>query len=109
MRFGDLGVYRMLLPHLQSSALQAFSRQTLEPIRVYDAETGSHLLDTLRAYCDAGQSLAGTSELIGQHENTVRRRLERIAVVTGLSYRSADQMEQLSLARKVELCQEVMG
>lgn len=109
MRFGDLGIYRMLLPHLQSSALQAFSRQTLEPIRVYDAETGSRLLDTLRVFCDTGQSLSRTSELIGQHENTVRRRLERIAVVTGLSYRNADQMEQLSLARKVELCQEVMG
>ena len=109
VRFDDLGVYRMLLPHLHSDALLAFARATLEPLRVHDAETGSHLLDTLRAYCDHGQSLARTAQALGQHENTVRRRLERIAVITGLSYRVADQMEQLSLARKVELCREVMG
>ena len=109
VRFGDLGVYRLILPHLQSAALLAFAQQTLEPLRVYDAETGSHLLDTLRAYCDCEQNFARTAAAIGQHENTVRRRLERIAVVTGLSYRMPNQMEQLSLARKVELCREVMG
>ena len=109
VRFGDLGVYRLILPHLQSAALLAFAQQTLEPLRVYDAETGSHLLDTLRAYCDCDQNFSRTAMAIGQHENTVRRRLERIAVVTGLSYRMPNQMEQLSLARKVELCREVMG
>ena len=109
VRFADLGVYRLLLPYLQSPALHTFARQTLEPLRVYDAEAGSHLLETLRAFCDCGQSFTRTAEALGQHENTVRRRLERIAAITGLSYREADQMEQLSLARKVELCQEIMG
>ena len=109
VRFADLGVYRLLLPYLQSPALHTFARQTLEPLRVYDAEAGPHLLETLRAFCDCGQSFTRTAEALGQHENTVRRRLERIAAITGLSYREADQMEQLSLARKVELCQEIMG
>lgn len=109
VRFADLGVYRLLLPYLQSPALHTFARQTLEPLRVYDAEAGSHLLETLRTFCDCGQSFTRTAEALGQHENTVRRRLERIAVITGLSYREADQMEQLSLARKVELCHEIMG
>ena len=109
VRFCDLGVYRMILPLLESAPLLSFAHATLEPVRVHDAETGSHLMETLRAFCDNGQSFARAAQAIGQHENTVRRRLDRIAVLTGLSCHDADQMEQLSLARKVELCREVMG
>lgn len=109
VRFCDLGIYRMILPLLESAPLLSFAHATLEPIRVHDAETGSQLMGTLRAFCDNGQSFARTAEAMGQHENTVRRRLDRIAVITGLSYHDADQMEQLSLARKVELCREIMG
>ena len=109
VRFCDLGVYRMILPLLESAPLLAFAHATLEPIRVHDAETGSQLMETLRAFCDNGQSFARTAQVTGQHENTIRRRLDRIGVLTGLSYHEADQMEQLSLARKVELCREIMG
>ena len=109
VRFGDLGVYRMILPLLESSSLLSFAHATMEPIRAYDAETGSQLMDTLRVYCDCGQNFARAAKALGQHENTLRRRLDRIAIITGLSYHDADQMEQLSLARKVELCREVMG
>ena len=109
VRFDELGMYRMILPLLETTPLLSFAHATLEPVRVHDAETGSQLMDTLRAFCDNGQNFARAAQALGQHENTVRRRLDRIAVITGLSYHDADQMEQLSLARKVELCREVMG
>ncbi len=109
VHYGDLGSYRLLLPHLDSPALLAFSFSTLEPLRVYDAETGSALRQTLAVFCDCGQNFTRTAAALGQHENTVRRRLERIAAVTGLSYRNANQMEQLSLAHKIERCREIIS
>ena len=109
VRYADLGSYRLLLPHLDSPALQAFSYQTLEPLRIYDAETGSSLRETLAAFCDCGQNFTLTAQTLGQHENTVRRRMERVAAVTGLTYRDANQMEQLSLAHKIERCRQIVS
>ena len=109
VRYGDLGAYRLILAHLDSPAFRAFEHDILEPLRSSDAECGSHLLETLRCYCANGQNFTQAAEALGQHENTVRRRLERIAVLTGLSFREADQMEQLSLACKIERCQEIMS
>lgn len=109
MYYCDLGAYRLILPHLDSPAYLAFEQAILEPLRSYDAETGTHLVDTLRSYCSHNQSFALTSAALGQHENTVRRRLDRVADITGLSYRVADQMEQLSMACKIERCRKVMS
>lgn len=109
MHYADLGTYRILLPHLASPDLTAFVDSTLEPLRVYDAENNAELLETLRSFCENGQSFARTAQATGQHENTVRRRLDRIAAVTGLSFKNADHMEQLSLAIKIEQCREIMG
>ena len=81
----------------------------LEPLRSFDAETGSSLLLTLEAYCDAGESVDAAAQALGQHPNTVRYRLGKIASVCGLDYRSRTQMEQLSVARKIELCQELLA
>jgi sugar diacid utilization regulator len=44
-----------------------------------------------------------------QHENTVRYRLEKIAILTGLDFKSPAQMEELALAIKIDICSELLG
>ena len=105
----DLGTYRLILPHLGSPALDAFAHAVLEPLRSYDAENNAHLMQTLEAFCDNGQSFTRTAAATGQHENTIRRHLDRISTVSGLSWRNPDDMEQLSIARKIELCRAILG
>lgn len=39
---------------------------------------------------------------LGQHANTVRYRLDKVRVLTGLDYRQPDQAEQLSLACAID-------
>ena len=109
VHYADLGVLQALLPCAGDARVAAWADGVLEPLRGFDAETGSSLLLTLEAYCDAGESVDAAAQALGQHPNTVRYRLGKIASVCGLDYRSRTQMEQLSVARKIELCQELLA
>lgn len=106
--YGGLGVVRALLPHANTPEMAGFANAVMEPLRSFDAETNSSLVETLGAYCDAGQSIEAAAQSLGQHPNTVRYRLDKVASLTGLSYKRPSQMEQLSLAHKIELCQRLL-
>ncbi len=109
VHYADLGVLRALLPCARDAQVNAWADSVLEPLRSFDAETGSSLLQTLEAYCDADESVEAAARALGQHPNTIRYRLAKIASVCGLSYKSHAQMEQLSVARKIALCQELLA
>ena len=103
LSFSQLGIYRALLPLIDSEVLQRFSGDMLEPILEFDAENRGNLLETLLEFVQCGGSVHELSELSGQHENTLRYRLDKIAVLTGLSYRKASDYEQLALAARIYL------
>ena len=42
------------------------------------------------------------------HENTLRYRLEKVASLTGLDYKRQEQLEQLSLAMKIDRCERLL-
>ena len=109
VRYADLGVLRAILPFADRPEMVAFSDDVLEPIRGFDAETGSSLMETLAAYCDSGESVPAAARALGQHPNTVRYRLGKVEKVTGLSYKVRPQMEQLSVAYKVGLARELLA
>ena len=98
-----MGVYRALLPMLDSEELQRYSGDLLDPILEFDAENRGNLLDTLLEFVQCGGNLHELSARSGQHENTLRNRLDRIGSLTGLSYRKLDDYEQLALAARVYL------
>ncbi|MST71558.1 PucR family transcriptional regulator [Olsenella porci] len=108
VRYADLGVLRVLLPCADRPEMRDFASDVLEPLRSHDAETGSDLMGTLAAYCDAGCSIEGAARALDQHPNTVRYRLDKVAKVTGLSYKVREQMEQLSVAHKIELARKLL-
>lgn len=104
----DLGVLQAILPHAHSPQMTAFAHRTLGPLREFDAENNGQLLVTLQAYCDAGQNIAETARVLGQHPNTIRYRLEKAHGETGLSYKVPADMEQLSLACKIGFGSKVL-
>lgn len=108
VRYADLGVLRVLLPCADRPEMRDFASDVLEPLRSHDAETGSDLMGTLAAYCDVGCSIEGAARVLDQHPNTVRYRLDKVAKVTGLSYKVREQMEQLSVAHKIELARKLL-
>jgi len=57
----------------------------------------------------SGCSMRVAAKMISQHENIVRYRLEKIALLTGLDFKSPAQMEELALAIKIDICSELLG
>lgn len=106
--YEQLGAYRVILPYCGTEAFRKFSNYILDPVRDYDAENGTVLFETLLTYIEHGADLKKTAELLGQHENTVRYRLEKLRGICSIDYRSHDGNEQLSLAVKIHIAQQML-
>ncbi len=61
------------------------------------------MLETLLGFVQCSGNLHELSARSGQHENTLRYRLDKIAALTGLNYRKMSDYEQLALAARVYL------
>lgn len=107
LSYEQLGIYRVLLPLIEDEGLQRYSSDILDPILEFDAENRGNLLQTLLEFVQCGGSLHELSAWSGQHENTLRYRLDRIHSLTGLSYRRLGDYEQLALAARVYLLLQV--
>ena len=103
LRYGDLGIYRALLPALAHPALAAYSRQILEPIAEFDAENRGKLMETLLLLVQCGGDLHLLARKTGQHENTIRYRLNKVLALTGLQYQKPAHYEELALAARIFL------
>lgn len=89
--------------------MHAFAGDVLAPLREFDAEHGSQLAETLATFVACGQSTRETAEALGQHADTVRYRMEKVARLTDLDHREPRKMLQLALACEIERSQEVLA
>lgn len=99
--FDALGIDKVLLPFAGEPELTGFTRAIVEPLRAHDAAHNGQLLATLEAFAACGCSVARTAEALGQHQNTVRYRLDAIERLTGLAPREPVDMEQLDVALRL--------
>lgn len=107
VRHADLGVLRVLLPHVASRAMGSFSDAILGPLRDFDAENNAQLMETLEAYLGHGRSVNETAAALDTHPNTVRYRLGQVTKACGLDWRVPEQMEQIALARAISYARDV--
>ncbi|MEA4987227.1 MAG: PucR family transcriptional regulator ligand-binding domain-containing protein [Anaerovorax sp.] len=104
--FNHLGIFKLLLPHCTSPSMQNFCKSILEKVLEYDMENGTKLLPTLETFVDYGQNISEAAEILKQHENTVRYRLDKITAITDLSWKKPSHAEQLSIAIKIHQCNQ---
>ena len=96
-RFGESGVYRMLLPVAEAPAVREFADGILGGIR-----NREDLAETAAAYVCAGGDIRRAAEILHCHQNTVRYRLGRIRELTGLEASGDPELYmQLKLASAV--------
>lgn len=99
--YGSLGSLQLILPFTDTVEMQKFKSRVLTPILDYDIENNSNLLQTLTAYIESNCNIDTASAMLSQHKNTIRYRLDKIAVISGFDYKSFSDLEQLSLAIKI--------
>lgn len=97
----DFGLYGLLFRRDDQEYLERFLQQTLGPLITHDANDGSHLVDTLRMYLEHGAALRATARRMKIHPNTLRARLARIEVITGLDLSSARTRTELWIAMEI--------
>lgn len=91
-------------------AMAHFLRRTLGPVRRYDAERGTELLRTLRAFVHHGASPTQAARALNFHVNTILQRLERLDQILEEGWREDENFFRVSLAvRMDELRERLLG
>lgn len=102
MHFDGAGTYRLLLSSFEQDPeeLRLLYAETIEPLERYDAENGSHLVETLRTYLERDGNLSQTAKELYAHRHTIRYRLQKIGEITGLDVFGSEGRERLGLGLK---------
>jgi purine catabolism regulator len=98
----ELPTHIALLSNLDPSELRRFADAVLEPLRNYDTARDARLEDTLRAFLAREGQFKDTSEALFIHVNTLRKRLTRIAELTGRDPHTFEGRVDLFLALRAD-------
>src|SRR5918999_1325994 len=100
--FEGTGTYKLLFRVLQENPeeLEAFYRETLEPVVRYDSRYGTELVQTLITYLGNDASTVRTAGDLYAHRHTIRYRLDRVSELTGLDVDKSEDRERLTLGIK---------
>ncbi|WP_432515082.1 helix-turn-helix domain-containing protein [Kineococcus sp. SYSU DK001] len=91
---------------VEPRALQTFLTSTLGAVRAHDAERGTDLLATLRAFVRCGASPTRTARELNFHTNTILQRLARLDVVLGPGWREDERFFRLTIAVRLDELRE---
>lgn len=86
--------------------LGGFLRDTIGAVRHYDAERGTDLLGTLRAFVRNNASPTRTARALNFHTNTILQRLERLDRVLGTGWRDDERLFRIGLAVRLDQLRE---
>jgi DNA-binding PucR family transcriptional regulator len=95
----DLGL-TALLAGIPDRRLESFRARHLRALEQHDADHGTHLVETLRAFLEAGEQQAAARRL-EIHPNTLRYRLERARAIAGVDLDDPETRLNLTVALQV--------
>lgn len=106
--YPQLNSYKIIFPYAKEKTMTEFSNDLLEPIMEYDTYNNFNFLQTLYTYALLGADAAKTAKAGGQHEQTVRHRLNKIYSILDINPKSTEEKEQLLLAIKIKICRDLL-
>lgn len=98
--YSRLGPYRFLARLVDANAPDESHAQALTQLAEYDQRRQARLIDTLEAYLAARGGIRAAAETLLIHTNTLRQRLDRIELLSGLKLSEQDPLS-LELSIKV--------
>jgi GAF domain-containing protein len=81
--------------------VQAHVQHVLGAVLEYDAQRGTDLIGTLRAYFAAGQSPTRAATALHIHPNTVQQRLDRIGALLGDGWQAPERALDIQVALRL--------
>lgn len=101
MFYKELGIYQLLFYIDDTSKIDDYVKEILNPLRIYDKKNNQNLIDTLREYLKCGQNVSQASQNLYIHRNTMIKRVEKIEELLGCSIKNAEVTNQLYNAVKI--------
>lgn len=108
VEYSNIGSKKVIFPMSRLSYAQKYSNSILNEIEYYDIRYSSKLMETLEAFVEAKGSIAMLSNMLFQHENTLRHRLKKIKEITGLDFKDTEDYGELSMAVEIRKCGELI-
>lgn len=101
MFYKELGIYQLLFYIDDTSKIDDYVKEILNPLLICDKKNNQNLIDTLREYLKCGQNVSQASQNLYIHRNTMIKRVEKIEELLGCSIKNAEVTNQLYNAVKI--------
>lgn len=102
--FDDLGAYRAILPFARSNTMKMYKQEYILPLNEYDSGRSGEILNTVISFVKSGGNLETTAEIMQQHKNTIRYRLNTAGNILGLNLFLLGDYEKIALAVRIHIC-----
>lgn len=99
--YSNLGIMPLLHAFKHTSEAKNFYHDTIDPIIAHDLKYKKDLLHTLITFIECGSDYKSCSNILFQHENTIRYRILKIKSILNLDGNLVEFYERISLVAKL--------
>jgi len=96
--YRDIGIFQVIMPLLDQPVVSDYYRRMIQTLESYDDKYQSGLLDTAIAYIHGDGDIKKASDILYQHQNTIRYRVRKIKDLLNLERLEGMQYESLAMA-----------
>ncbi|CEQ19906.1 transcriptional regulator [[Clostridium] sordellii] len=99
--YSSLGIYSLIINFKDFDEFRELYASIIDPIKKYDSENNSDLLQTLISFVNNDGDFKKVSKELFQHENTVRYRILKIRSLLNLEKSHIEFFEKISIGIKL--------
>ncbi|ATW26477.1 PucR family transcriptional regulator [Candidatus Formimonas warabiya] len=99
--FSDMGISRLLLDINDDQKLKSYIPNYLFTLLKYDQENNTRLMHTLDVLLENGNNKNETAQDLFIHVKTLQYRIDRIKAITGLNFKSGEQLYNTYLGIRI--------
>ncbi len=97
--YSELDINNLLLPLSENMYIREYLSDLQKLIQRSGSQQNNHLMETLQIYVQNNFNIDKTAQLLFQHANTIRYRINKIKTLTGIQTESEFQILALLLVR----------
>lgn len=101
IHYSSLGIYSLMINFKDFDEFRELYSSIIDPIKKYDSENNSDLLQTLISFVNNDGDFKKVSKELFQHENTVRYRILKIRSLLNLEKSHIEFFEKISIGIKL--------
>lgn len=99
--YEQLGIFKLLISVSDQKETIEFCRKYIAPLKEYDSQHNSTLIETLQTIVNCGWNVKAASEMLFIHYNSAKYRFQKICEILDLDLHDATLHTEIELALKI--------